>query len=90
LPIRSNLLVKPGTRRQDLRRVLSHPNALQEASVCCGETLATFSRWRPPRRPPFAFRYVIAAAKEAGVPLGRLQVALGPVPHVLVGAYAQP
>ena len=33
LPIRSNLLVKPGTRREDLRRVLSHPNALREASI---------------------------------------------------------
>ena len=33
LPIVSDLLVKPGTQRETLRRVLSHPNALEEAAV---------------------------------------------------------
>jgi prephenate dehydratase len=33
LPVVSDLLVKPGTRREDLRRVKSHPNALREASI---------------------------------------------------------
>ncbi|MBS0562640.1 MAG: prephenate dehydratase, partial [Proteobacteria bacterium] len=40
LPIVSHLLVRPGTRRADLRRVLSHPNALREAAATLARDFA--------------------------------------------------
>ena len=33
LPIVSQLAVKPGTKKDDIKKILSHPNALKEASV---------------------------------------------------------
>ena len=80
LPIVSNLLVKPGTKRQDLRRVLSHPNALQEASVVLRRDFGDLQQ--------VEMASTAAAAREVANGDGTLAAVAGPAAMPLFGLVA--
>jgi prephenate dehydratase len=80
LPIVSHLLVKPGTRREDLRRVLSHPNALREASIVLGRDFANLRQVETAS--------TAAAAREVAAGDGTSAAVAGPAAMPLFGLVA--
>ncbi|WP_376100726.1 prephenate dehydratase domain-containing protein (plasmid) [Roseomonas sp. CCTCC AB2023176] len=77
LPIVSHLLVRPGTRREDLRRVLSHPNALREAGVALRRDFGDLQQVETAS--------TAAAAREVAASDGTIAAVAGPAAAPLFG-----
>ncbi|MGA0595138.1 prephenate dehydratase [Enterovirga sp. CN4-39] len=80
LPILSNLLVKPGTRKEDLRKVLSHPNALKEASIVLRRDFGNLQQVETAS--------TAAAAREVAAGDGTIAAVAGPAAMPLFGLVA--